>query len=379
MKQVCGINKCTGCSACVQVCPKKCIKMQPNKKGHILSVIDEKLCVNCGMCVKVCPINNNPKFNFPKKCYAAWAKNKDIRISCSSGGVSTVLSEYIINNGGIVYGCASLKNLEFKHIRVDNIKDLELLKGSKYVFSNCEDIYIKIKQDLLDNKKVLFIGTSCQNAGILNYIGNDENLYTLNLICHGVPSQQMLKQSFANKVNIKNISNISFRNNNDYNMVYKTLNNEIIEICNLSKKRWENYYYEGFIRAIILRNSCYNCFFSKPERIGDITLGDFWGIGKKKKFEYSTKNGCSVCLINTERGQFLFDNIKNNIEYYERNIDEAIEGNARLRYSSEKKYNVSFFNFLYPKINFNKAVLLSCFEKFLKYKIKRFIKQLIIH
>jgi len=377
VKHVCDINKCTGCAACVQVCPKKCIKMLPNKKGHIVSVIDEKQCVNCGHCIRICPINNKPTFNFPKKCYATWAKNEHTRTSCSSGGICTILSEYIINTGGIVYGCASLKNLEFKHVRVDNIKDLEFLRGSKYVFSSCEDIYIKIKQDLLNNKKVLFIGTPCQNAGVLNYIGNNESLYTINLICHGVPSQQMLKESYDNKIDVSNINSVSFRENNNFKMKYTNSKGKINTICDFSKARWENYYYEAFFRQISFRSSCYDCIFAKSERIGDITLGDFWGLGKKEKFEYSIKKGCSVCLINTDKGQTLFNNIKNNIEFYERSINEAIEGNNQLRYSSQQNYNVKIFNFLYPKISFNKAVLISCFEKFLKYKIKIFIKKLI--
>lgn len=375
MKQVCDISKCTGCSACVQVCSKKCIKMLPDKQGHIISVIDEKQCVNCGMCIKVCPINNKPIFYFPKKCYAAWAKSEKTRKSCSSGGIATILSEYVINNGGVVYGCASLKNLEFKHIRVDNTKDLELLKGSKYVYSSCEDSYKNIKQDLLDNKKVLLVGTPCQNAGILNYIGENENLYIVNLICHGVPSQQMLKESFSKKIDISNIKSLSFRENNNFKMKYQSLiNGRYISICDFSKKRWENYYYEGFFRQIIFRKSCYHCLFAKSERIGDLTLGDFWGIGRKEKFEHSIKNGCSVCLINTVKGLFLFDNIKDNIEYYERNINEAIEGNSQLRYPSQQNYNVKFFNLLYPKIGFDNSVKISCFEKVLKYKIKRVIK-----
>ena len=373
MKQVCDINKCTGCSACMQICPKKCIKMLPDKQGHIISVIDEKQCINCERCVKTCPANYPPAFNYPKQCYAAWAKNEDVRMSCASGGISTVLSEYIINNGGIVYGCAILKELEFKHIRVDNIKDLELLKGSKYVYSNCEDVYKNIKQDWSENKKVLFIGTPCQKAGILNYIGKNENLYTIDLICHGFPSQQMLKELFA-QIDIKDIKSVKFRENNVRKIIYEKQNGENITICNLSKQRWQNYYYEGFLSKTIIRNSCFECLFSKPKRIGDITLGDFWGIGKKEKFEHSTKNGCCACLINTDKGQNLFNNIKDNIECYERNINEAIEGNHSLREISKKNLNSIIFNFLYPKINFNSAVFLSCFDKILKYKIKRTVK-----
>ena len=377
MKQVCDINKCTGCSACMQICPKKCIKMLPDKQGHIISVIDEQQCINCEQCVKTCPVNNPPAFNYPKQCYAAWAKNEDVRTSCASGGISTLLSEYIINNGGIVYGCASLKELKFKHIRIDNIKDLELLKGSKYVYSNCEYVYKNIKQDLSDNKKVLFIGTPCQNAGILNYIGENKNLYTVNLICHGVPSQQMLKENISNKIDISNISSVSFRENNDFKIKCNDLEKRTITICDFSKIRWENCYYEGFFRQLTFRKSCYSCLFAKSRRIGDITLGDFWGIGKKEKFEHSTKNGCSVCLINTDKGQNIFNNIKDNVEYYERNVNEAVEGNDQLRYPSKKGYNKIFFDFLYPKISFDKAILISCFERFLKYKIKMFVERII--
>ena len=125
-KTICSTIYCSGCGACVANCPKHCIYLKPNKQGHFFPEINKQQCINCGICTKTCPVNTKPIFNFPEKCYAAWSKNENIRLSCSSGGIATILSESIINNGGVVYGCASLKNLEFKHIRVDNLKDLEL-------------------------------------------------------------------------------------------------------------------------------------------------------------------------------------------------------------------------------------------------------------
>lgn len=368
MKQVCDINKCTGCSACSQVCPEKCIKMLADKRGHVISVVDEQSCINCGICAKICPINNSPTFFYPKECYAAWAKNEDIRISCSSGGISTLLSEYIVNSGGIVYGCASLKNLEFKHIRVDNIKDLELLKGSKYVYSNCEDSYKNIEKDLSNNKKVLFVGTPCQNAGILKYIGYNKNLYTINLICHGVPSQQMLKEYIRKKLKDEiKVKNISFRNGN--NFILKC------DGYNFSNTVIPNMYLTLFLKGINYRPSCYNCTYAQENRIGDITLGDFWGIGKKEPFKKNIENGCNVIIVNTDKGLQLLNSCRTEIYLYQREYDEAIAGNKQLQHHVYCGIYTKIFNKFYPLLSFNKAAFFSSFPMLLFEAIKNIIKK----
>ena len=346
--EICVKEKCTGCSACATVCPNACITMAEDEIGHFIPVIDEEKCTNCGACQKMCPNNKQIERNKPHKAYAAVsADNKDYQTS-SSGGAASVFSKYIVENGGAVYGCTGTKGYDICHIRVDNIDELAKLKGSKYVESRMGNTFELIKNDLQDDKTVLFIGTPCQCAGAKSLFSKYDNFYAVDLICHGVPPQKLLKEHLSEKLN-KEPDEIRFREGADF--CFKAIKNG--KVINQYSNLFDLYYI-GFFKSLYYRNSCYNCSYANSERCSDITIGDFWGLGKSE-IAQKHKNGVSVVLVNTKKGEQLFENCQNEFLYEQRDVDEAVNGNAQLRRPSFKHKNTEKFRRIYPKLGFKKA------------------------
>jgi coenzyme F420-reducing hydrogenase beta subunit len=347
---ICAKDLCTGCGACAVACPKQCISLKPDAQGHLLAVITEKACINCNLCRKICPVNTPVVTHEPQACYAGWAKEAKDRHTSSSGAAASVFSAHIIERGGVVYG-AALQDNQIAHIRITHATDLPRLKGSKYVYSYACGVYAQIKQDLAEGKKVLFTGTSCQNAAVYNLIGENPNLILVNLICHGVPSMQMLKDHLKAK-NITEIKQIQFRTDNKYELS-----------CNEykgSRKHLPDAYMPLFLKGITCRSSCYKCPYAKPERVGDITLGDFWGLGKKTPFKGGeVTKGCSVIIVNTEKGAALLNACADKLCLFKREYQEAVSGNAQLRGPVPYGRSVKLFNKFYPLMSFGAAAYLA--------------------
>ena len=246
-------------------------------------------------------MNNNLK---APKCYAAMASD-EIRLNkSSSGGIFTLIANEVLKNNGIVVGASFDEGETVNHIIVDNYKDLEKLKGSKYVQSNINDIYKKIKQYLDKNIKVLFTGTPCQIAGLKSYLSKEyENLMTIDIVCHGVPSpmvfRKYLKEKFGNSTQIVDINfrdKINGWSSSDLIITFQAHD------FTVSEKDKENEYITAFLKNYILRKSCFNCPFQKLPRQGDITIGDFWKIQKYDE-NLDDKKGTSVVLVNNKKGQ----------------------------------------------------------------------------
>lgn len=361
MSNICSLDACTGCGACKVSCPKQCISLLPNAQGHLVPQIDLSQCIHCNLCRKVCPVNTPVVLRQPQACYASWAKNDKERTTSSSGGGASVFAAYILKQGGTVYGVA-LQDNKIQHIRVSSAADLNRLKGSKYVYSEAFGIYQSIKNDLENGKQVLFIGTSCQNAAVLNIVGSKPNLWLVNLICHGVPSMQMLTEHLQAQTHTKDIKTLSFRANNDYVLTCGSYQS--------SKHIWPDAYLTLFSKGIICRPSCYQCIYAKPERVGDITIGDFWGLGKKKPFEEDTSKGCSVIIVNTQKGADLLKNCQADLQIFKRDYAEAVEGNSQLRAPVLYTHYVKRFNKLYPKFSFKWAGILSSFPLLVRETVK---------
>lgn len=196
MTNICDINKCTGCSACMNICNHNAIHMDESEPfGYIYPTINSEKCVECGLCAKICPVNTPIKLNEPIKAFSAVTRDHEDLMSSASGGASSVLSQVILKRGGIVYGCVQRNYKDIAHRRIDRYEDYPLTKGSKYVQSNIGYIYRDVKDDLRQGKEVLFTGTPCQIAGLKAFLRHDyENLYLIDLVCHGVPSQKLLRE-----------------------------------------------------------------------------------------------------------------------------------------------------------------------------------------
>lgn len=346
---------CSGCNACAEACPKHCIEMIPDKKGFLYPKVDTSTCIDCGVCTKVCPFEDgNIHLKPPLTAYAAWNKDREQYLASSSGGAAQVFSSYIINQGGVVYGCTS-DDMRIRHIRVDALSDLHKLQGSKYVQSDVRELFSKVKADLKANKPVLFIGTPCQVAGLKNYIKQiPEHLYLVDLICHGVPSQQMLNEHIAHVLNGRTAKQISFRKGEQFRFEITTQYGAAY-FAEYHKDK----YYRAFFNGISYRESCYRCPFARKERASDITIGDFWGLQNAASLPLNKEEGISVMLPLTEKGNKLISATKLEMHAYERNAQEAIDGNTQLQCPMKGTLSRRIFNALYPILPFDTAVMCS--------------------
>ena len=319
------IKNCTGCMLCEKLCPHNCIYRSVNEEGFIYPKVDILQCIDCGICYKKCPANNDVELEKVKRVYAAQRKNKDSLKQSSSGGIAALLSEYVIENGGVVYGCIFDKNLKALHIRCTDKKELEELKGSKYVQSDFSSVYKTIAEDCKSGKIVLIIGTPCQCAAVKKLLGNKYNNFILvDLICHGVPSPDLFKKYLfwkSDKMGGGPILKYNFRDKEkyDWGTTYK------------AATATADPYYESFIYAENYRECCYNCKYAQIDRVGDITIGDYWGIQKlHPEFNVDITKGVSVVLVNDEKGKSLFEKINSKLNFIESDIEKAMIENSNL-------------------------------------------------
>lgn len=373
---------CCGCYACYNICPKECITMESDNEGFWYPKIDRDKCINCNLCEKVCPIINPVKRADSKKiAYAGMNKNEQIRIKSSSGGIFSILAEYIIKNNGVVCGAGFDEDFNIKHKRILYSTDLDLLRGSKYVQSSIGDIYKQVKNDLESNMLVLFTGTPCQVEGLRSYLRKEYvNLITMDFICHGVPSplvwEKYLKKMKKSKQ--ENIKNIYFRNKD---IGWKLFSLKIIFDKRIYSNDLNNdLFMKGFLQDVYLRPSCYNCKFKKINRISDITVADFWGIENILP-KMDDDKGTSLVVIHSEKGKQLFDKLSETMIINEVDLNEAIKYNSSMIRSV--KYNEKRNSF-FAELNSGKELTdliriytKISFEKRVKNKIKSIIKRLI--
>lgn len=357
---ICESNKCTGCMSCYNICPKNCISMKYDTYGIMKPQINNDTCIHCNLCSSLCPINNKSKVNVPMETYACWSLDNKERKSSSSGGLASIFyAHFIEKKNGTVFGCSYDKNLKLAYSSATNLEDIKKYKGSKYSQSYIGNSYKEIKELLNHNNEVLFIGTPCQVDGLKIYLRKSyTNLTTVDLICHGVPSQKYI-DDYIKMLNLEESpDNITFRGlRNFYFTLYK--DSKIL----YSKEDNLDIYFTAFLRGLFYRENCYECKYANTSRVGDITIGDFWGLGEEINFDHNTSNGVSVALINTEKGKSLFENIKNKIFYEKRTLKEAVNGNAQLKHPSVKHSNYENFRNLYKEYGFEHAIN-QCFKDF---------------
>lgn len=325
---------CVGCRACEQACPKGAIRMCEDTEGYIYPQIDENACVDCGICRKKCPVSNKPETSAYRKFYALQAKNTNELNNSSSGGAFITFAKKIINDGGVVYGCILDSDFKAKICSAHSVDELIPMQGSKYVSSDVGNTYAEVKGHLENGKKVMYVGTPCQIAGLKSFLGKEyEMLVTVDFLCHGVPSGKLFCENirYLEKKYKGKISDYRFRDKSKkgwglVSSFYVNRNGKI-------KKKYEidkvNGYFYGFISGWIDRLSCYSCRFVGQERIADITIGDFWGITDKENI-FDIMSGVSLCMVNTEKGEELLNSLKSKFKIVEKRIDDAMQGNGSL-------------------------------------------------
>lgn len=342
-------SKCCGCSGCVEACPKQCISFEEDHEGFRYPKVNLNTCINCGLCEKVCSVVNGIQPQKIVNVYAASNKDADIRRSSSSGGVFTYLAEQIINDGGIVYGAAYNKVWEVEHIAVEQIDDLQKLRSSKYMQSRMGDTFKNVRSNLIKGRKVLFSGTPCQVSGLKKFLNKKyDNLYCIDIICHGVPSPKIWRKYLIQLINngiletdMEHIKDVNFRAKDT-----GWLNSKIVikyedkEYCN---SKDSDSYYRAFTQNVSLRPICYNCPFKAGGSGSDLTIADFWGI---KEVDHSVFDDNGVSMI---------------IDYGKNKFDISGLNLKQEPTDSIKHYNGSFYHS--SQYNANRKVLFGKIDK----------------
>lgn len=347
-------KQCTGCSACLNICPVDAIHMEKNAQGFLYSVVDPDRCIDCRKCEKICPKLHAYQGNTDcPDCYAARAQDA-VRQFSSSGGIFTVLAEYVLERGGVVCGAAMEQDFRVHHICIDCKADLDRLRQSKYVQSDMELVYREISQYLSEGRLMLFTGCPCQVAAARRYFGENERILYVDLLCHGVPSVQMLQDYMKENFDLDQVSGLQFRSKlngwraDQLRVFYKDHTSQPIPWA-------ESAYEEGFQRNISLRDGCEDCEFCGKRRQGDLTIGDFWRV---EEYDPSLNDGrgTSVVLVNNENGREILNRIKGSLYDIQKTPIEAARFN-RLLEKFEAHPQKERFKLLYPGHSFSDAVL----------------------
>ena len=321
-------SDCSGCHACYNACPKNCITMDIDNEGFWYPNINTEECIHCNMCQKVCPAVNKSIIENEPTSYIGYNNNQDVRRNSSSGGMFTPIAESVIVNGGVVFGAAFNDVFEIEHIKVETIEELSKLRGSKYVQSKIGDTYKQTKDLLTAGKKVLFTGTPCQIEGLYSYLGKDinDNLFTQDIICHGVPSPNVWNEYLKYRANGADIKDVSFRDKK-YGWHYFSMKIDT-DKKKYTKRLDEDLFIKLFLDNTILRPSCYACKYKKEVRISDFTLADCWRPNTVKSQLKDDDKGLSMIFVNTEKGKKLFEEIKDKYVVQEIDYDLAIKSQS---------------------------------------------------
>lgn len=354
MKTVCEHNNCTGCLVCINVCPKAAIAINDSIESFNAE-IDQKKCIHCGLCEKACPNISAVQLRAPIFWKQGWAEDT-IRRNSSSGGAASAIIKNFITSGGYVASCL-FENGEFGFSVTNDLDKAKGFAGSKYVKSNPGQIYKEVKQLLKEGKRVLFIGLPCQSAAVQNICGEQENLYTADLICHGTPSPKLLKQFMAERgFAWDSIKDIKFRESEYFGLEKNGIR--------ITPRRVQDSYLRLFLHSVDYTENCYSCRYATLDRVSDITLGDAWG-----QLSDTVAGGVSLVLCQTEKGQRLVESAGLHLEDVD--LDKAVKANHQLEHPSVKHPGrTKFFNELKSGHSIRRAAV----AVFPKESIKQSIK-----
>lgn len=349
--------------ACVVGCSQNAIQVRDTIDAYN-AVINEDHCIHCGRCYKVCPNNNPIVKQKPIKWYEGWA-DSEIRSNSSSGGAASAIMLSFIEQGGYVASCHFDKG-QFCFDITKTPKEIYKFSGSKYVKSNPEKVYRKILELLNEDKKVLFLGLPCQTAGLKNYLKNrDENLYTVDLICHGSPSPQILTMFLKeNNIDIEEIKDIKFRKKIMFDIYVQKEKDDFVK---MSPPTVQDIYSYAFLNSLVYTQNCYSCPYATLERISDVTLGDSWGSILP---ENEKGKGISLILCQTERGLGLVKN--SGLILHTVDLKKAVQTNGQLCHPSVMPVQRSIF-FKYINKGFIKAIAKSVPKIYYKKRIKSMV------
>ena len=334
------IDICTACGACAAKCPQSCITMIEGSDGIVLPRIETKTCVECHSCEKVCPVLNPPERHEPQLAYASWSNDDEERRTSASGGVAAEIYKYALSKGWKVVGASQNDDFSVTHKVVSTTEELSPLKNSKYVFSDAYDAFDQIKSLLKENQQIVFVGLPCQVAALRKLFRDNENLLLIELVCHGTTPLSYLRQHIHYLESYEgHIAKRMFFRDPSFKTCTFTLTLYSAEgYCFYAKRTKDGDTYQyGYHRSVSYRENCYHCGFARKQRIADITLSDYKGLGKMAPCDYTQQEVSSV-LCNTERGSsFISELIQSKKIYADlRPTEEPITGDPRLREPTRK-------------------------------------------
>lgn len=320
------VDGCCGCGACLNICPKNAISFVEDNEGFMYPSVDEGKCVDCSLCVKVCPVLDHVEERRPLKVFAA--KNKDFkeRRSSTSGGIFLPLAYEIIRRGGAVFGVEMSDDFRVaRHACAENADEVRRFSGSKYLQSDTSDTYTQVKKILSEGRPVLYSGTPCQIAGLKHFLGKEwPGLYTVDIICHGVPSPKVWRM-YLDSLRIKDISSVGFRDKVTGWKVSSLVITDGDGKVAFSETIDRNVYLQGFLKNLYIRPSCHKCPSKAGRSCSDLTIADFWGI-KKFHPDFDDNDGVGLVFVNTPSGESLFDSL--DFEKISCAYEEAVLKNA---------------------------------------------------
>lgn len=345
---------CTGCGACEKKCAVGAISFRDDNEGFPTPYIDESKCVNCGMCSRVCPALHMPETHAIQEAYAAQLLDREALKVSTSGGLFTAFSREIFRRGGVVYGCVWDEYYNAVVTKAENEEEMKPMRGSKYVWSWAGDTFPEIKKLLEQGRTVLFTGLPCQVAGLKNYLGKDyDKLYLMDFFCGGAPSPlafQAYLKTITKKVPLSKL-NLLFRDKEKHGVGVNISYEGDKKRINQSYVR--NPYFFSYHTKVFHRQSCYHCQYRYRERMEDITIGDYWDIGKYHS-EFDIRSGVSALLVNSEKGRKLLEAVKASLKLSETKA-EYIAGWNNLTLGEKKvefhapKFRENFFAVLKAK------------------------------
>lgn len=369
--QLASEKKCTGCLACLDACTKSAISLLHGADGHIYVDIDRDKCVGCLRCERICSdihegkYGNNDKTSKP---FAIYNKEERFYKYATSGGIFPALAAYFLQNGGVVYGATYKEGIHVVHKRISELDEIVTLQGSKYEQSNLSGTYKSIAKDLKENLRVLFVGTGCQVAGVLAYFKNNpkrELLFTVDLVCGGVPSSLLIESFAKNTADFKSVA--SYRKKEQYIFSYNSTNGKVVT----SRKALP---LDGFKSCLTNRYSCYDCEFTGLHRMSDWTIGDLWGD--------ISEIARSLCLCHSDRGKNIIVNLPN-IDVQEINGWDFVCHNPRIvngKASFSKRLERKYIGFIFRSFPYSiiKKIYGSDIKKadvfWFLYKVYKFIR-----
>lgn len=325
-------SQCCGCTACASICPKQAITMQPDGLGFLYPIINKNKCIECGFCEDVCTFNSHYEksdFSVPE-VYAVRHKNISEIETSRSGAVFIALSDWILEKGGIVYGVGYTNHFRAIHKRATTKQQRDEFKGSKYVQSDLNTVFIQIKNDLKQGLYVLFSGTPCQTSGLRSYLKkikvDVDKLFIVDLVCHGVPAPYIWRDylTYIERKKHKKVTSVDFRDKSKCGWAAHkesfTFSDKTV-VCST--------YSDLFCKGIMFRHSCGNCYFANLNRPSDVTIADFWGWEKVDTEFNADDKGVSLLLINSAKGKFWFDQIKAQVYFLSTDVEHCLQPNLQ--------------------------------------------------